>query len=100
MRSLSGSYRLVSGQLQGTHPDGGNQTRLQNTGESDDHGYQACEEPLRNQIAVADGKRGDEREIERIAERPSLKKADKRPQHELKDHEPRHNWPNDTQLLP
>jgi hypothetical protein len=53
-------------------------------------------EPLWHQIAVADGKRGDECEIERIAERPSLKKADKRPQHELKGHEPRHNWPNDT----
>ena len=38
MRPLSGSYRLVSRQLQGAHPDGGNQTRHQNTGESDDHG--------------------------------------------------------------
>jgi hypothetical protein len=73
MRPLSGSHRLVSGPLQGTHPDGGNQTRQQNTGEPDNHGEQACEEPLWHQIAVADGKRGDECEIERIAERPSLK---------------------------
>ena len=96
MRPLSGSYRLVSGQLQGTHPYGGHQTRQQNTGEPDNHGEQACEEPLWHQIAVADGKRGDECEIERIAERPSLKKADKRPQQQLKGHEARHNWPNDT----
>ena len=79
---------LRSGQLQGTHPDGGNQTREQNTGEPDNHGEQAGEETLRHQIAVANGKRGDECEIERIAQRPSLKKADKRPQHELKGHEP------------
>ena len=48
--------RLVSGQLQGTHPDGGNQTSQQNTGEPNNHGDQACEEPLWHQIAIADGK--------------------------------------------
>ena len=96
MLPFRGSYRLVSGLLQGMHRDGGNQTGQQNTGEPDNYGDQACEEPLWHQIAVADAKRGDECEIERIAERPSLKKADRRPQNELKGHESRHNWPNDT----
>ena len=58
------------------YPDGGNQTRQQNTGEPNNHGDQAREKPLWHQITVADGKHRNECEIQGIAEWPFLKKAE------------------------
>ena len=62
------SARLALGRFsKGVNTKRRDQARQQNSGESYEHGDQACAEPSGTQITVSDRKPGNEREIGRIS---------------------------------
>ncbi len=59
---------------------------------------QAGDEARGDQIAITDGKSGDEGEVCRVAPLPPLEQSDQRPEHQLDAYQARQNRPYDAQL--